>query len=96
MEGENEAQLPDIKNKTVLYKDVEFAKDCDSKTFFNAETINGIPQEDDGPAASQVVDVTNDSGEINYSVEGVVQDKFSFEPGKKDANNTEKIQNLAR
>ena len=44
MEGENEAQLPNIKNKTILYEDVKFAKDCDNKTFFNAETINRIPQ----------------------------------------------------
>ena len=91
MEGKNEAQLPNIENRAILYEDVEFAKDCDSKTFFNAETINGIPQEDAGPAASQVVNVINNSGKINYSVEGVVQDKFSFEPSKKDDNNTEKI-----
>ena len=80
MEGEDEAQLPNIKNKTIFYEEVEFAKDCDSKTFFNAEIINGIPQEDAGPAASQVVDVINNSGEINYSVKDVVQDEFSFEP----------------
>ena len=41
MEGENEAQLPNVENKTVLYEEVEFAKYCDRKTFFNAETING-------------------------------------------------------
>ena len=75
---------------------MEFAKDCDSKTFFNAEAINGIPQEDAGPAASQVVDVINDFGEINYSVEGVVQDKFSFESSKKDDINTEKIQKSSK
>ena len=44
MEGENEAQLPNVENKTILYEEVEFAKDCDSKMFFNAETINEIPQ----------------------------------------------------
>ena len=64
MEGENKAQLSNIKNKTILYKDAEFAKDCDSKRFFNAETINGIPQEDARPAASQVFDVINNSREI--------------------------------
>ena len=71
MEGENKVQLPNIKNKTILYKGVEFAKEYNRKTFFNAETINGIPQEDTRPA-SQVLDLINSSKEINYSVEGVV------------------------
>ena len=35
----------------------------------------------------RVVDAINDSGEINYSVEGVVQDVFSFEPGEKMTKN---------
>ena len=52
-------------------------------SFFNAETINGITQKDARTTSSQVVDVINDSGEINYSVEGVVQDEFSFESRKK-------------
>ena len=65
MEGESKAQLPNIKNKAILYKDVEVAKESDSKAFFYAETINAIAQEDVGPAVSQVVDVVNDSVEIN-------------------------------
>ena len=42
MEGENEAQLTNIENKTILYKDVEYAEGYDDKSFFNAETMNGI------------------------------------------------------
>ena len=33
---------------------------------FTVETINGTPQEDTVPAASQVINVVKESGEINY------------------------------
>ena len=63
---------------------------------WNDHLVNGIQQQDTGPAKSQVADVEEASDDITYRFQGAVSNQFSSEPTKKDDRVIEQIQNMAR
>ena len=96
MDDQEEAELPNKENKRIYYEDVEYAEGYGDSSFYKATVINGVTQQDKGPAASQVCDVKDSADDIDYNVEGVVHNSFHNKPNEKDDNNTRKIQQMAR
>ena len=91
MKGKDEAEIPSDSNQKFDYK-----TESEMRLHWNDHLVNGIQQQDTGPAKSQVADVEEASDDITYRFQGAVSNQFSSEPTKKDDRIVEQIQNMAR
>ena len=87
----DEESLPSMHNKNKIY-----SEDSNERCFETNPIVNGHVQIDKGPAPSQIADVKESSGEIDYKFDGVIFDKKSSEPGKILDFLTEKVQDIAQ
>ena len=76
MNQKDEADLPSTENKRVYFTMVKYADGYSDADFFKRTVVNGVPQNDDGPASSQVNEVKENASDIDYSVEGIVCQSF--------------------
>ena len=79
MNNDDEAELPNDENEKLEYETEE-----EMKKFWNDHLVNGIAQNDHGPAKSQVTDVEDVSDDITYRFQGAVCNQFANKPSKKE------------